>query len=69
MVMSAGLQLAALFVPPLRTVLGGAPLGLTDLGIALAGGVLPPMLVEASRFVFPHRDDPAAGEAAAGGFA
>ncbi|MDP8924106.1 MAG: cation-transporting P-type ATPase, partial [Chloroflexota bacterium] len=69
MVMSAGLQLAALFVPPLRTVLGGAALGLADLGIALAGGVLPPMLVEASRFAFPHRDDPAAGDAAAGGSA
>jgi Ca2+-transporting ATPase len=69
MVMSAGLQLAALFVPPLRTVLGGAPLGLADLGIAIAGGVLPPILVEASRFIFPHRDDPAAGDAAAGGWA
>jgi Ca2+-transporting ATPase len=53
--MSVALQAAALFVPPLRTVLGGAPLALADLGIALAGAALPSLAIEASRFL-GHRE-------------
>jgi Ca2+-transporting ATPase len=49
--LSVALQGAALFVPPLRTVLGGAPLGLVDIGIALAGALLPSLAVEVSRFL------------------
>jgi P-type Ca2+ transporter type 2C len=57
--LSVALQAAALFVPPLRSVLGGAPLGLADLGIALAGAALPSIAIEASRFLSPHRALPA----------
>ena len=55
MVLSVALQGAALFVPPLRTVLGGAPLALADIGIALAGAALPSLAVEISRFLTPHK--------------
>jgi Ca2+-transporting ATPase len=51
MALSVALQGAALFIPPLRTVLGGAPLGLVDIGIALAGAALPSLAVEISRFL------------------
>jgi hypothetical protein len=43
------LQLLALFVPPLRAALGGAALGLTDLGIAAAGALLPITAIELER--------------------
>ena len=46
---SAALQLVALFVPPVRRVLGGAALGLVDLGIAALGAVLPILAIEAER--------------------
>jgi P-type Ca2+ transporter type 2C len=46
---SAALQLVALFVPPVRAALGGAALGLTDLGIAALGAVLPVAAIEAER--------------------
>jgi Ca2+-transporting ATPase len=46
---SAALQLVALFVPPVRAVLGGAALGLTDLGIAALGAVLPVAAIETER--------------------
>jgi Ca2+-transporting ATPase len=70
MVLSVALQGAALFVPPLRAVLGGAPLALADLGIALAGAALPSIAIEASRFL-GHREQralPAPGDASAPGF-
>jgi Ca2+-transporting ATPase len=51
MAASGGLQLLALFFPPLRTVLGGAPLALADLGIALGGALLPSALVEVARTI------------------
>ena len=41
MALSAGLQLLALFFPPVRTVLGGAALPLVDVGIAALGAVVP----------------------------
>jgi P-type Ca2+ transporter type 2C len=47
--LSAALQLVALFVPPVRAVLGGASLGLADLGIAVLGAVLPIVAIEADR--------------------
>ena len=62
--LSVALQAAALFVPPLRTVLGGAPLGLLDIGIALAGAALPSIAIEVSRFLSPHRALPAPVDAA-----
>jgi Ca2+-transporting ATPase len=46
---SAALQLVALFVPPVRAVLGGAALGLTDLGIAALGALLPVAAIELER--------------------
>jgi len=61
--LSVALQAAALFVPPLRTVLGGAPLGLLDIGIALAGAALPSIAIEASRFLSPHHALPAPADA------
>jgi Ca2+-transporting ATPase len=39
--LSVLLQLAALFVPPLRGALGGAALGLTELAIAALGAIVP----------------------------
>ena len=48
---SAGLQMASLFFPPLRAALGGAPLALGDLGVAVLGALLPSALVEASRWL------------------
>jgi Ca2+-transporting ATPase len=51
MALSAALQAGALFLPPLRTALGGAPLALADLGIALAGAALPSIAIEISRFL------------------
>jgi Ca2+-transporting ATPase len=67
MVLSAGLQAAALFIPPLRTVLGGAPLGLADLGIAAAGAMLPSAVIEASRFLAGEGPAPQAEAARSGG--
>ena len=55
MALSILLQGAALFVPPLRAALGGAPLALADLGIALAGAALPSIGIELSRFL-SHRE-------------
>ena len=46
---SAALQLVALFVPPVRTVLGGAALGLADLGVAALGAGLPVLAIETER--------------------
>jgi Ca2+-transporting ATPase len=46
---SAALQLVALFVPPVRTLLGGAALGLADLGIAALGALLPVVAIETER--------------------
>jgi hypothetical protein len=46
---SAGLQLLALFVPSLRALLGGAPLGLLDLAIAALGAILPILSIETAR--------------------
>jgi P-type Ca2+ transporter type 2C len=48
---SGALQLAALFVPPLRLALGGAALRLADLGIALAGALVAVGTLEAERVV------------------
>ncbi|MGE3268891.1 MAG: cation-translocating P-type ATPase, partial [Chloroflexota bacterium] len=61
--LSVALQAAALFVPPLRTVLGGAPLGLVDIGIAVAGALLPSAVIEISRFLSPHKALPAPADA------
>jgi P-type Ca2+ transporter type 2C len=47
--LAAALQLLALFVPPLRGVLGGARLGLTELGIVAAGALLPITAIELER--------------------
>jgi Ca2+-transporting ATPase len=52
--LSIAFQAAALFVPPLRTALGGAPLALADFGIALAGAALPSIAIEVSRFLGRH---------------
>ena len=46
---SAALQAVALFVPPVRTVLGGAALGLVDLGIAALGALVPIVAIETDR--------------------
>jgi Ca2+-transporting ATPase len=62
--LSVALQAAALFVPPLRTLLGGAPLGLLDIGIALAGAALPSIAIEVSRFLNPQHALPAPVDAA-----
>jgi Ca2+-transporting ATPase len=51
MALSAGLQLLALFFPPVRTVLGGAALPLADLGIAALGAVAPIVLIEGERLL------------------
>jgi Ca2+-transporting ATPase len=48
---SAGLQAAALFFPPLRRALGGAPLGLSDLLALVAGPVLAAGAIEGERLV------------------
>jgi Ca2+-transporting ATPase len=48
-ILSAALQLAALFVPPLRGALGGAALGLADLGIAGLGAVVPLLAIQMHR--------------------
>jgi Ca2+-transporting ATPase len=56
--LSVALQAGALFVPPLRAALGGAPMALADLGIALAGAALPSIAIEVSRFL-GHREQPA----------
>jgi Ca2+-transporting ATPase len=55
MALSAGLQLVALFFPPIRTVLGGAALPLIDLGIAALGAVVPVALIELERIVRARR--------------
>jgi Ca2+-transporting ATPase len=49
--LSAALQLAALFVPPLRGALGGVALGLTDLSIAALGAVVPLLAIQMQRRV------------------
>jgi Ca2+-transporting ATPase len=49
MAISAGLQLLALFVPPVRAVLGSAALGLPDLGIAALAAIAPVALIELER--------------------
>ena len=51
MALSAGLQMLALFFPPMRAVLGGTALGLVDVGIAAAGAVLPIALIEIERLI------------------
>ena len=51
MALSAGLQLVALFFPPMRAVLGGAALPLADLGIAALGAVAPIVIVEIERLI------------------
>jgi Ca2+-transporting ATPase len=51
MAISAGLQLVALFFPPVRAVLGGAALPLVDLGIAALGAVAPIVLIEIERLI------------------
>src|SRR5205823_2336951 len=51
MAISAALQLVALFVPPVRAVLGGAALGLLDLGISALAAALPIAAIEAQRRV------------------
>ena len=63
----AACKAAALFVPPLRAALGGAPLALADLGIALAGAALPSIAIEVSRFFTHHEQKalPAPGETSA----
>jgi Ca2+-transporting ATPase len=43
-VASLGAQLLAAFWPPLRRLLGGAPLALVDFGVA-AGGAIAPLVV------------------------
>ncbi len=48
---SAALQLAALFVPGLRTVLGGAALGLTDLAVAALGALAAILAIEGHRLL------------------
>jgi Ca2+-transporting ATPase len=55
MAVSAGLQLVALFVPPIRTVLGGAALPLVDLGIAALGAMVPVALIELERILRARR--------------
>jgi hypothetical protein len=55
MALSAGLQLVALFFPPIRTVLGGAALPLMDLGIAALGAVVPVALIELERIIRARR--------------
>src|SRR5207249_330414 len=49
MTLSAALQLVALFVPPVRAVLGGAALGLVDLGVAALAAMLPIAAIEVQR--------------------
>jgi Ca2+-transporting ATPase len=46
---SAALQLVALFVPPVRAVLGGAPLGLAELAISALAAILPIAAIEVER--------------------
>ena len=55
MALSAGLQLVALFVPPVRMVLGGAALPLADLGIAALGAALPILVIEFERIIRSRR--------------
>jgi hypothetical protein len=49
MAFSAALQLAALFVPALRAVLGGAALAPADLAVAALAATLPVTAIEAER--------------------
>jgi Ca2+-transporting ATPase len=58
MAVSAGLQLVALFFPPVRMVLGGAALPLADLGIAAIGAVAPIALIEIERLIRSGRLSP-----------
>jgi magnesium-transporting ATPase (P-type) len=58
MALSAGLQLVALFFPPVRAVLGGAALPLADLGIAAVGAVAPIALIEIERLIRSGRLTP-----------
>jgi Ca2+-transporting ATPase len=58
MAISAGLQFAALFFPPVRMVLGGAALPLADLGIAAIGAVAPIALIESERLIRSGRLSP-----------
>jgi len=51
MALSAGLQLVALFFPPVRAVLGGVALPLADLGIAALGAALPIACIEIERII------------------
>jgi Ca2+-transporting ATPase len=51
MALSAGLQLLALFFPPVRAILGGAALPLVDVGIAAIGAVAPIVLIEIERLI------------------
>ena len=46
---SAALQALALFFPPLRLALGGAPLALADLATCTLGAILPIAAIEAER--------------------
>ena len=56
MALSAGLQLLALFFPPVRAVLGGAALPLVDVGIAAIGAVAPIVLIEIERLIRARMD-------------
>jgi Ca2+-transporting ATPase len=56
MAVSAGLQLVALFVPPVTAVLGGAALPLVDLGIAALGAIIPVALIELDRIWRARRE-------------
>jgi Ca2+-transporting ATPase len=53
--LSAGLQLVALFVPPVRAALGGAALGPIDLALAALGAVVPIASIELQRRWSRHR--------------
>jgi P-type Ca2+ transporter type 2C len=47
-------QFAAMLLPPLRKLLGIAPIGLTDASVALTTGIIPFVANEALK----HRDAP-----------
>jgi Ca2+-transporting ATPase len=49
--LAAGLQAVALFYPPIRTLLGGAPLRLADLAISAAGAIIPIAIIEGGRLI------------------
>lgn len=59
---SGALQLATLFVPPLRNLLGLAPLGGRDLALVAAGSVLPLLLNEALKPAAPPVRAPSEAE-------